>query len=126
MTDWDQRQLCPDGTCTGLIGSDGQCKVCGHAAPNWGDERTRGLATDDDDKPDDADDDEDDGDGELDGDEQAADGASDDEDDDDEDKDDIDDDAAYEWSRRKLCPDEACVGVLGPNNKCKVCGKGPA
>ncbi len=130
MTDWDQRQLCPDGSCTGLIGSDGLCKVCGHAAPNWGDERTRGLATGDDDADEEDDEDDEDDDGELDGDELAADSGDDDDDDDDEDeaedeKDNVDDDAAYEWSRRKLCPDEACVGVLGPNNKCKVCGKGP-
>jgi hypothetical protein len=23
------RQLCPDGACTGLLGPDGRCKVCG-------------------------------------------------------------------------------------------------
>ena len=28
----DERQLCPDGACTGLIGSDGKCKVCGASA----------------------------------------------------------------------------------------------
>ncbi|HZS40735.1 MAG TPA: hypothetical protein VFF06_28075 [Polyangia bacterium] len=28
----DDRQLCPDGACTGLIGSDGKCKVCGLSA----------------------------------------------------------------------------------------------
>jgi hypothetical protein len=27
--DEDDRQLCPDGNCTGLIGADGKCKVCG-------------------------------------------------------------------------------------------------
>ncbi len=121
MTDWDQRQLCPDGSCTGLIGSDGQCKVCGRAAPNWGDERTRGLATDDED--DSEDEDEDEGDDDEAPDAQAADDDADEEDDDKPHA--ADDDAAYEWSRRKLCPDEACVGVLGANNKCKVCGKGP-
>ena len=25
----DDRQLCPDGACTGLLGEDGRCKVCG-------------------------------------------------------------------------------------------------
>jgi hypothetical protein len=24
------RQLCPDGTCVGLLGPDGLCSVCGH------------------------------------------------------------------------------------------------
>jgi hypothetical protein len=27
--DVDGRNLCPDGNCTGLIGEDGCCKVCG-------------------------------------------------------------------------------------------------
>ena len=28
-----------------------------------------------------------------------------------------------DWSKRYLCPDGACVGVIGPDGKCKVCGK---
>jgi len=28
----DDRQLCPDGGCIGLIGADGRCKVCGRSA----------------------------------------------------------------------------------------------
>jgi hypothetical protein len=27
--DFDSRQLCSDGSCTGLIGPDGHCKECG-------------------------------------------------------------------------------------------------
>ena len=27
--DDDDRELCPDGACIGIIGSDGKCKVCG-------------------------------------------------------------------------------------------------
>lgn len=30
--DDEERQLCPDGACTGLIGSDGKCKECGRPA----------------------------------------------------------------------------------------------
>lgn len=30
--DDDDRKLCSDGACTGLIGSDGKCKECGRAA----------------------------------------------------------------------------------------------
>ena len=30
--EWDQRQLCPDGACIGVIGPDGRCKVCGKEA----------------------------------------------------------------------------------------------
>src|SRR5437762_1158841 len=68
--EWDQRQLCSDGACVGVIGPDGTCKVCGRAAPNWGDERKRGLidppdedAEDGDDEGDDDEYEDDDGDG---------------------------------------------------------------
>lgn len=27
--DDEERQLCPDGACTGLLGPDGKCKECG-------------------------------------------------------------------------------------------------
>ena len=115
MTDWDQRQLCPDGGCVGVIGSDGTCKVCGRAAPNWGDERNRGLL--------------------------AATGDDDDLDDEDLDDDDLGDDDASAapapgplaasagdpgWDERKLCPDDACIGVIGPDGRCKVCHRSAA
>lgn len=28
-----------------------------------------------------------------------------------------------EWARRVLCSDEACIGVIGPDGRCKECGK---
>ncbi|HEY2747222.1 MAG TPA: hypothetical protein VGL86_21515 [Polyangia bacterium] len=30
--DDDDRKLCPDGACTGLVGADGKCKECGRSA----------------------------------------------------------------------------------------------
>lgn len=27
----------------------------------------------------------------------------------------------HEWRERRLCPDGACIGVIGPNDRCKVC-----
>jgi len=27
--EWENRKLCPDGNCIGIIGSDGRCKECG-------------------------------------------------------------------------------------------------
>jgi len=73
LSDWDQRQLCPDGACIGVIGPSGTCTVCGRVAPNWGDERRRGLANaeppldtgdeDDEDEDEDEDDDSEDGSG---------------------------------------------------------------
>ncbi|HSS00109.1 MAG TPA: hypothetical protein VLM79_23795 [Kofleriaceae bacterium] len=129
--EWDQRQLCPDGACVGVIGPDGTCKVCGRAAPNWGDERKRGLI----DPPDeDASEDDDD----LDDDGLAADGSDGDEYDDDDDAA-ADDDHGHddgdraglsgssgEWGDRRLCADGTCIGVLGADGRCKVCGRTPA
>jgi hypothetical protein len=113
VDEWDQRQVCPDGGCVGVIGADGLCKVCGRAATNWGDERKRGLVAEA------SSDDETDGDesGEEggDGDEESAEGSE-----------GSSSDADYEWSRRKLCPDEACIGVVGSNGKCNVCGRSAA
>ncbi len=56
IDDWAERSLCPDGACTGVIGGDGRCKVCGRVSPFWGDERRRGTVevSDDDDAPADA------------------------------------------------------------------------
>src|SRR5687767_8575889 len=109
--EWDQRQLCPDGGCVGVIGPDGTCRVCGRAAPNWGDERKRGLIDppDEDDQDDEADDD----------DELAANGGRDGDQYDEGAGDDGEDDADRpvaaapgEWGSRRLCPDGACIGVI--------------
>lgn len=124
--EWDHRQLCPDGACIGVIGSDGLCKVCGRAAQGWGDERKRGLVADS--AP---------GDDDLDEGEDYDDEDDEDELDDDEDQDDdiYDEDhpinpsspavlgALAEWNERRLCVDGACIGLLGDDGLCKVCGK---
>lgn len=28
-SDWENRKLCSDGNCIGVIGADGRCKECG-------------------------------------------------------------------------------------------------
>jgi hypothetical protein len=28
-----------------------------------------------------------------------------------------------DWQRRTLCSDENCIGVIGPDGRCKECGK---
>jgi hypothetical protein len=115
-TEWRYREVCPDGACIGVIGDDGLCKICGRAAPNWGSDRTRGLVdadpsaepvpVSDADDVDDGDDDEpaDDDEAEL-----AAEVA---------DVGTADDD----WTQRELCENGACVGVIGTDGKCTVCG----
>ena len=31
--------------------------------------------------------------------------------------------AADEWESRRLCSDGNCIGVVGPDGRCKECGK---
>jgi len=106
VDEWDMREVCPDGACVGVIGPDGLCKVCGRAAQNWGDERKRGLvetAVDDEELDDDETDDE--------------------VEDEDADGEDIGDDV--EWGKRRLCSNGSCVGVIGDDGTCSVCGAAP-
>ena len=81
--DSDDRELCPDDMCVGLIGSNGRCNECGALARDLTPEP---RAADD---PESQDDDGDDG--------------------------DADDD-------RQLCPDDMCIGIIGSNGRCKECG----
>ncbi|HUQ05745.1 MAG TPA: hypothetical protein VM261_24750 [Kofleriaceae bacterium] len=108
---WDERRLCDDGGCTGLIGNDGLCRVCGRASKFWGDERRRGMQDDeggDDDVE--AADDGDDGDGdELSARRGARARGSAANDGDGED--------------RRLCIDGSCTGLQDDDGRCKVCGK---
>jgi len=41
----------------------------------------------------------------------------------DEDKRPVVDNEPFDPSKRELCPDGMCVGVIGPDGCCKVCGK---
>ena len=99
--EWANRRLCPDGNCIGVIGPDGRCKECGR--PGGED-------------PPVADDVEPDGPfGKGDADEAHAAEAS-----------PSDDGAAAhddEWANRRLCPDGNCIGVIGPDGRCKECGR---
>jgi hypothetical protein len=104
-----RRRLCPDGTCVGLIGDDGRCKVCGAAAdgaepdavdsgantgahPNEG---GGGGEEDDVTLP-----------------RTLGDVAR------------LDDGATFDPARR-LCSDGSCLGVIGADNRCNVCGRPP-
>ncbi len=104
--DWEQRILCSDGNCIGVIGPDGCCKECGKkyegprpienaSAPDRsdGDEADRLLEPS----------------GIL-------------------EKSDVIDTidippADGEWEDRVLCSDGNCIGVIGPDGRCKECGK---
>jgi hypothetical protein len=94
-SDWDNRRLCSDGNCIGVIGPDGRCKECGRrhsadagdvppaavvaasaAAPAIRLEAPTVAAEADDD-----------------------------------------------WDNRRLCSDGNCIGVIGPDGRCKECGR---
>jgi hypothetical protein len=97
--DWERRELCSDGACIGVIGDDGLCMTCGRVAANLGNDRLRGLAAEPADEPDEPEDDHD-----VEDDEPApAEGGDD-------------------WDQRQLCSNGACVGVIGENGVCTVCG----
>ena len=105
---WENRVLCSDESCIGVIGPDGCCSECGLAYQGQlppaltGDARVdeeEAPETDEAESPADASDTE-----------QTA-------------SDDSRDDTDEEWARRKLCRDESCIGVIGPDGRCKECGK---
>ena len=106
---WENRKLCSDPACIGVIGPDGNCKECGK--PYEGDafedspfaEPESEVDTD------------------VDTDEiveeqiEAV-----------EEMETVDDGESItdeEWANRKLCSDPACIGVIGPDGRCKECGK---
>ncbi len=107
-TEWENRTLCSDGNCIGVIGPDGHCKECGKpyegrlpwqvkseqpesVTENSYDEET----FDQEEKP-----------------------ANDTENNlEEKSQDDMD------WENRRLCSDESCIGVIGTDGHCKECGK---
>ena len=97
------RRLCPDGACIGVIGDDGRCRVCGRtgggksAAPGF----TPAAGIED------ADADADDDDGDADADEKSAGPVG----------------AGALDPNRRLCPDGGCIGLIGADGVCNVCGQ---
>ena len=104
-TDWDNRILCSDGSCIGVIGPDGHCTECGGkyegtlpettAADNESrseveDEPGAGAETDA---------------------QPSADASP------------REETEAGDWVNRQLCSDGNCIGVIGPDGRCKECGK---
>jgi hypothetical protein len=107
-----RRRLCPDGACIGLLDDAGRCKECGLVAgtrpadaapaapaPDQGQPEPEAQAQLDDD---------DHGEASF-----AADGGADQA---------VGDGARFDPARR-LCPDGACLGVLGSDGRCPVCGR---
>jgi hypothetical protein len=114
-SDWEKRVLCSDGNCIGVIGPDGRCKECGK--PYEG-ELPAGVFRKDAEKASAQT-------AEPVADEPAA-----------GQPDHSGDAAAFEdrsspaaqagdddWEKRVLCSDGNCIGVIGPDGRCKECGK---
>ena len=98
--EWDERRLCPDGACVGVLSAEGLCSVCGErgGGPLEGGFRAHAYV--------------------------PAESAR---------AHDVlvtvtpatavepDDDDGFD-DERELCPDGACIGVIGAGGVCKVCG----
>ncbi len=91
--DWDKRILCSDESCIGVIGPDGKCKECGKPYEGTLPEG-HGTQT-------------------------VAPATV------EESKTPLAEETVYDddWDKRVLCSDGACIGVIGPDGKCKECGK---
>jgi hypothetical protein len=91
--DWENRILCSDDSCIGVVGPDGRCKECGKPyqgeKPPAGEKDKAPVEVPPQEEPD-------------------VEMAS-----------RFDDD----WENRTLCSDESCIGVVGPDGRCKECGK---
>ena len=97
---WENRVLCSDESCIGVIGPDGRCKECGKSYD--------GAATEEGSPAEESNETQTDADG------------SDDFDDAEPSQTDT---ADSDWENRTLCSDESCIGVIGSDGRCKECGK---
>ncbi|MBW1724741.1 MAG: hypothetical protein JRD87_06235 [Deltaproteobacteria bacterium] len=103
--EWEQRTLCSDESCIGVIGPDGRCKECGlsHTGEAFENIQETPADADFEEVVEDEDVDEDMEEFSGDGDEEIL--------------------TDSEWEQRTLCSDESCIGVIGPDGRCKECGK---
>ncbi len=92
--DWEKRTLCSDESCIGVIGQDGRCKECGLPFVSELSEKIPAASDLQETDPETVP-------------ESGEDAGS---------QTDID------WEKRSLCSDESCIGVIGPDGRCKECG----
>jgi hypothetical protein len=102
--DWATRRLCDDGHCIGVIGPDGRCKECGRPAADSS-APAPNAAAESDSFPTDA---TDEASWSPDADEPLVNET---------------DSAPDDWATRRLCSDGNCIGVIGPDGRCKECGR---
>jgi hypothetical protein len=95
--DWENRRLCSDGNCIGVIGPDGRCKECGRPEEPGGEGEELGAEVRSAPEP-------------------AVPALS-------AAPVDAAEAAADDWESRRLCSDGNCIGVIGPDGRCRECGK---
>ena len=108
--EWEQRTLCRDESCIGVIGPDGRCKECGlpfEEGPSDGIVEEPAIKNMEESEIEE----------ELE--EYETEEELEDVEENGEEKIDLD----LEWEQRTLCSDESCIGVIGPDGRCKECGK---
>jgi len=91
--DWENRILCGDEACIGVVGTDGRCKECGRVYEGALPEERRATQGQDPQTE-----------RALPAEEEIM-------------------DSDDEWEKRVLCSDEACIGVIGSDGRCRECGK---
>ena len=92
--DWEKRILCSDESCIGTIGPDRKCRECGKSYESET-PAERGASQENIVTVDEP---------------KPVSSKTDTESDDD-------------WDKRVLCSDESCIGTLGPDGRCRECGK---
>jgi hypothetical protein len=100
-SDWDNRILCSDGNCIGVIGADGRCKECGRKHEGPQPEMSAAESIEQTEQKEE----------ETTFPETAAPNAADEV------------PAEDGWDDRILCSDGNCIGIIGADGKCKECGK---
>ncbi len=92
--DWENRRLCSDDSCIGVIGADGGCMVCGlpDTKAHVGSDRSSSMSGVH---------------------EEIQHPSAEDQ---------VLEPQDSEWEDRKLCLDESCVGAIGSDGRCNVCG----
>lgn len=123
VVSWEERRLCPDGGCLGVVGADGACNECGRVDPEAARRLDERAAAQSETKS------------KVSGAAAAGDAAA--GDDGDGDSDGAGEDASAagsgaavagggelgdDWQRRQLCEDGACIGVV-IDGRCNTCGK---
>ncbi len=108
--EWEARTLCSDSACIGIIGPDGRCLECGRAYEGELPDNFEAAISSTD----------------------GADGETLENTEPDTPANDTAVDpvgeppsADDEWAARKLCSDESCIGVIGPDGRCLECGRAP-